>query len=93
MTPNNNFKLSPRIVVRKECSGALLFDPDTGKVRVLNETGIAILSRLDGANSQDSLANKIIEEFDIEDEETVRNDLSKFLDDLKKLNFLEKNES
>lgn len=87
--PYDNLKASPRIVFREEGEDALLFDPDSGNVKVLNEAGKFIWGNLNGQNSKDMLVKEIMDTFDISDNKTVGEDLNKFLDDLKKLNFLE----
>ncbi len=88
MLVDNNPKAHSRIVFREEGEEALLFDPDTGKVKVLNETGKFIWNNLDGKTSTDSLVKKIQDNFDIADEKQIKEDLEKFLNDLKKENFL-----
>lgn len=93
MPINDNPKANSRIVFREEGEEALLFDPDTGRVKVLNQTGKIIWSSLDGSSSRDLLIKKIMEAFDISDEKKVREDLEKFISDLEKLGFLEKNEN
>lgn len=84
----NNPKSKPNIVFREEGDDALLFDPDSGMVKVLNETGKFIWQNLDGKNSNEVLTAKLREAFDIEDEQKAEEDLEKFLEDLKKLWFL-----
>jgi hypothetical protein len=81
-------KANLKIVFREESEGALLFDPDTGMVKVLNDTGKLIWANLDGKTSQDSLVEKIKKTFDISDEKKIREDLDKFLGDLKKMKFV-----
>jgi len=92
MQSNDNLKANPKIVFREEGDDALLFDPDSGTVKVLNETGKFIWSNLDGSNSKQLLARKIMETFDISDENKAKEDLEKFLVELGKLKFLEQDE-
>jgi len=40
--------LNPLLVLREEDDGALLFDPETGDVRILNPTAVAVCKLLDG---------------------------------------------
>lgn len=93
MPINNNPKVNSKIVFREEGDDALLFNPDTGQVKVLNEAGKITWSNLTGKNNQDFLVRKIMEAFDILDEQKVKEDLEKFILELEKLNFLEKDES
>ena len=88
MPSNDNPKVNSKIVFREESEGALLFDPDTGMVKVLNDTGKFIWGNLDGKTSADSLVEKIKETFDISDVKKVRDDLDNFLNDLKKMKFI-----
>ncbi|HOX54850.1 MAG: PqqD family protein [Candidatus Omnitrophica bacterium] len=88
MSSSDNPKVSSKIVYREESEGALLFDPDTGAVKILNDTGKFIWANLDGKTNRDSLVAKIKEAFDISDTKKVKEDLDKFLSDLKKLKFI-----
>lgn len=92
MPANDSLEASSRIVFREEGDDALLFDPDSGNVKVLNDTGKLIWKNLNGKNSKDSLVEKIKETFDSSDEKKIRDDLDKFVADLKKLKFLEQGE-
>lgn len=89
MPSNNNLKINPKIVFREEGEEALLFNPDNGTVKVLNETGKFIWSNLDGKNTEDELIVKMKEAFNITDENKTKDDLNTFLAELKKLKFLE----
>jgi len=88
MPSNDNPKANSKIVFREESEGALLFDPDTGMVKVLNDTGKFIWANLDGKTAVDSLVEKIKKAFDISDEKKIREDLDKFLSDLRKMKFV-----
>lgn len=88
MPSSDNPKVSSKIVYREESEGALLFDPDTGAVKILNDTGKFIWANLDGKTNRDSLVAKIKEVFDISDTKKIKEDLDKFLSDLKKLKFI-----
>ncbi|MBM3247913.1 MAG: PqqD family peptide modification chaperone [Candidatus Omnitrophica bacterium] len=89
MSLNKNLKANSKIVFREETDDALLFDPDSGNIKVINETGKFIWANLDGKNDEDSLVKKIMDKFDISDEQKAREDLGKFLEDLKIQKFLE----
>jgi methyltransferase-like protein len=86
MISNNNPTANPNIVFREEDNEALLFNPDTGEVKVLNEVGKFIWSQLDGKNSKEDIVKKILEDFDLASQ--VTKDVEKFLGDLEKLKFL-----
>lgn len=56
---------SPSFVFREEDDdAALLFDPDTGAVRVLNATAVAVWQRLDGKRDLRRVVADLREEFD-----------------------------
>lgn len=85
----NNPIASPRIVFREEEDAGLLFDPDSGLVKVLNETGKFIWQNLDGKNSKDDLIKKVRDTFNVDEAQKIKDDLDKFLEDLKAMKFLE----
>jgi hypothetical protein len=93
MSENKILKVNKRIVFREEGDEALLFNPDTGGVKVLNQTGKFIWSNLDGKTTQEAIIRKMKDSFDIADGEQIKKDLNKFIDDLRALKFLEGDES
>ncbi len=84
-----NYKRKPDIVFREEEEIGLLFDPDTGKINILNETGKFIWSRLDGKNMARGIIEEMSRDFEIVDEKTARKDYDTFVDSLGKMGFLE----
>lgn len=62
--------------------GGLVVIPGRAVVKVLNPVGIAIFSQLDGSKDVDMLAASVAEEFEV-DLDAAREDVVKFLDDLK----------
>ncbi len=92
MAVSDNLKVNSKIVFREECSGALLFDPDTGSIKVLNETGKFIWQNLTVNSSKELLLEKIMDNFDLVDRNKIEEDLEKFLEELQKLKLLEINE-
>ncbi|HPM82051.1 MAG TPA: HPr-rel-A system PqqD family peptide chaperone [Candidatus Anammoximicrobium sp.] len=56
---------NPNLVLREEeDDAALLFDPETGSVNVLNSTGLAVWRLLDGNRDRAQIMGHLREEFD-----------------------------
>jgi len=89
MDGKDKFKHGRKIIFREEGDVGLLFDPDTGRINILNETGKFIWPRLNGEKAK----NKIIEEmalaFDVSDSRQAEEDFDNFIASLGKLGFLE----
>jgi len=81
---------NPEIVFREEDGEALLFDPKTGEIKLLNKTGSLIYKLCDGRHKREDMVKEIIENFEIEDEKRVRSDLDKFLKELQDKGFIGK---
>ncbi len=57
--------INPNLVLREESDDcALLFDPDNGRVHVLNPTAVAVWKLLDGQRSLREVTAMLAEEFD-----------------------------
>ena len=74
---------NPEIVFREEIDEAILFDPRTGAVKILNETGAFIYQLLDGKHSQNDVVESLMERYDTMDREQVEKDLAEFLGGLR----------
>lgn len=56
---------NPTFVLREEDDDAsLLFDPETGAVRIMNPTAVAVWKRLDGKRSLTQIITDLREEFE-----------------------------
>jgi len=76
------------IVLREEDGDAFLFDPDTGRVSVINGTGIIVWKELSAGKSQDDIVKTLKKEFsDIEDKK-LKTDCDDFLKNLKQLGYV-----
>lgn len=76
------FIANPDLVLREEEDNtALLFDPETGAVRVLNATAVAIWNLLDGSRDLTALLASLHDEFDEMDAEADAQ-VKKLLDEL-----------
>lgn len=64
--------VNPNLVLRIEDDDcALLFDPDNGRVQMLNSTAVAIWRQLDGKRSLREVVAALVEEYDGVDEAAV----------------------
>jgi len=72
------YKLNPKIVFREEEGESLLFNPDTGKVKILNETGTLIYELLTQKLSREKIIDSIKSEFDNVNRQELEQDLDEF---------------
>ena len=80
---------NPDVVLREEDEeGALLFNPDTGQVKVLNTTGLFIWQRCDGTNDLPSIVAAMRESFDDVPEDQVTSDITEFVDEMTTAGFV-----
>ncbi|NQT90751.1 MAG: radical SAM protein [Candidatus Omnitrophica bacterium] len=82
-------KRNDSIVFREEDDVGLLFDPDTGKVDVLNDTGRFIWQQLDGRKNRDEIAQDLMQNFHITDPKVAVKDVEAFLTALHRKGFIE----
>lgn len=59
-------------------------NPRNGNISILNPVASSIFSYSDGKNSVEDIIKKIMEEYEIDDELMVRNDVMKFVDEMQK---------
>ncbi len=81
---------NPDVVYRPEGQdGALLFDPDTARVQVVNLTGAFIWERLDGEHSLSAICEDLAQAFDGAPGDTERlvTDAEAFVGTLVRLGF------
>ena len=65
ITMETKLSANPGLVLREEEEGgAILFDPDTGSVRLLNSTAAAIYKLLDGRRMLSEIEEILKKEFD-----------------------------
>jgi hypothetical protein len=68
---------NPNLVLRIEDDDcALLFDPDNGRVQMLNGTAVAVWQRFDGKQSLQEIIESLRESYDGIDDLAVRNILA-----------------
>jgi hypothetical protein len=71
---------NPEIVFRQEEDEAMLFNPDTGGIKILNDTGSFIYQLLDGKHSSNDIVDLLIMEYDALSREQAEQDLNEFLE-------------
>ncbi|MBU7024566.1 MAG: PqqD family protein [Theionarchaea archaeon] len=77
-----------RLITREEDVGLLIFDPNTGEVKVLNETAAAIWNSIDGEKSVANIIDAVVQENPDADPETVKLDVCKFIKELQDNTFI-----
>lgn len=70
--------LNPKIVFREEEEESLLYDPDTGRVRILNETGTLIYELLAQKLNREKIIDSIISEYDDMNRQYLEKDFDEF---------------
>ncbi len=81
-------KIDERIVLREEGDEAFLFNPDTGLIKTLNETGVFIWKLCDGRHSKDAIVKKVTEDYDVKSKDNAQKDTEEFLKVLEESRFL-----
>jgi len=64
ITLSSTLVFNPGLVLREEEDGALLFDPETGEVRILNQSAAAICKLFDGRRSIAEIVTMLGESFE-----------------------------
>lgn len=79
---------NPDVVLREEDpDGALLFNPDTNQIRVLNATGLFIWKLMDGTKDTPAVVAALKESFEEVPEEEVEDHATAFIDDMSSSGF------
>ena len=80
---------NPDVVLREEDEdGALLFNPDTNQIKVLNPTGLFIWQLCDGNNNLPSIVAAMREAFDDVPEDQVTSHVTEFIDEMTAAGFI-----
>jgi hypothetical protein len=83
------FIRNPDVILREEDpDGALLFNPDTNQIRVINTTGLFIWRHCDGKKDQPAIVSALKKAFDGVPEKEVEGEVKAFVDDMKANGFL-----
>ena len=90
MAVTSSYRRNPDVVLREEDEdGALLFNPDTNQVKVLNSTGLVIWKLCDGGHSVLDMEKALVEAFEGAEAEAVGQDVETFLSGLVQSKFVE----
>lgn len=84
------YQRNPNVVLREEDEdGALLFNPDTNQVQVVNATAAFIWKTCDGAHTLDHILAALQEEFDeTPPEDALRQEIQTYLESMEINGFL-----
>jgi hypothetical protein len=82
--------VNPDLVFRSEGKEALVFDPGTGSIKVLNYVGKMVWKLLDGKNTASDIRKKLEKKFKDTKPPTIKKDLGLFLKSLEDLGYLGK---
>ncbi len=89
MNENYKPKKAEKLITREEDENVLIFDPDTGDIKLLNETAGLIWNNIDGNRSVKDIIQVVVKENPDEDEKVIKQDVLKFLEQIQELNFIE----
>jgi len=89
MIKSTVYKQNKAVIFRPERDEAILFNPDTCDIIVINSMGCFIWGLCNGKNSQIAVLDRMLDEFDAT-AKMAEEDLSKFLSELEKREFLER---
>ena len=77
------FMKNPDVVLHEEDpDGALVFNPDTDQIKVLNQTGFFIWRLCDGSHDMERIIARVRETFDGVPEDQVLIQVQDFVDDM-----------
>ncbi|MGD8397544.1 MAG: PqqD family protein [Anaerolineae bacterium] len=88
MTEQLRPQVSDRIVFRKEGDDGLLFDPETGRIKVANYSARLVWELCDGTGTRDDIIAALRKEFDDVEDDVLRRDLDKLLGELEEWGWL-----
>ena len=88
-TQSPRFMKNPDVVVHEEDpDGALVFNPDTDQIRVLNQTGFYIWKLCDGSHDMKSLVASVRESFDEVPDDNVSGQVEDFVNEIVSAGFI-----
>lgn len=80
MSPSVRYMRNPDVVLREEDEdGGLLFNPDTGQVKLVNPTGLFIWRQCDGSRNLEEIASALREAFEGAPQDRLVEDVRDFL--------------
>ena len=82
--------INPDVVLRKEGSeGALLFNPDTDQMSVLNQTALFILNLCDGTHDLAGIVAAMMEAYEDTPEDQVAEQIVEYIEDMSSSGFID----
>lgn len=81
------YRQNKEVIFREEGDEAIIFNPETSDIVVVNSTGCFVWSLLDGKRPKEEIIRTMVTEFDAS-HETIQKDLESFLVVLEKRNFI-----
>jgi hypothetical protein len=82
-TQLQRFIRNPDVVIHEEDpDGALVFNPDTDQIKVLNQTGFFIWQLCDGSHDMESIIARVQETFDEVPEDQFSEQVQDFINDM-----------
>ena len=81
--PGSLLLVNPEVVVREEdVDGALLFNTDTNRIRVLNSTGVFVWHLCDGTRDLAALVEAVKEGFENAPDDEVEQHVRQFVEEM-----------
>jgi len=75
--------INPEVVLREEdADGALLFNPDTNRIRVLNSTGVFVWHLCDGTRNLDAIVAAVKDGFEGAPDDEVEQHVRQFIEEM-----------
>lgn len=81
--PGNRLLVNPEVVLREEdADGALLFNPDTNRIRVLNSTGVFVWHLCDGTRDLPAVVQAVRDAFEDAPDDEVEQHVRQFVEEM-----------
>ena len=88
MDSAERFKRNETIVYREEDEGAFLFDPDSGDLRYMNQSGKETFLMLNADNDIGKVIHHMLELYPEVEPQQMQEDVKNFLKDLEEIHFI-----
>jgi len=86
---SGRYMTNPDVVLREEDEdGALIYNPDTDQIKVINPTGLFIWQQCDGSKDLAGIVSAMRESYDEVPEDEVSEQVEKFIDDMVNTGFI-----
>ena len=85
---NEKFIMNPDIIMEKEDDGSLLFNQETGEIKILNITGAFVCERVNGELTGYDIINQVKEYFDCSENEDIEKDVELLLTNMQEASLL-----